>query len=40
MALDVCRTTRPEARPLAGRRVACHRAEEMLAAAPAREAAP
>jgi len=38
MAIKRCHDERPETRRLAGRDVACHRAEEMLAA-PAREAA-
>ena len=39
MAVDRCHAERPAPRRLEGREVACHRAEEMLAA-PAREAAP
>jgi oligopeptide/dipeptide ABC transporter ATP-binding protein len=32
LAAEACRTVRPEPRTLAGRRVVCHRAEEVLAA--------
>ncbi|MGM0585237.1 MAG: ABC transporter ATP-binding protein [Pseudomonadota bacterium] len=38
MALEVCRTVRPEARRLEDRLVACHRAEEMLGLAPSEAA--